>query len=104
MVEGLPLTYGRIVEYYYNYGLALMELGYCSEAVDIAQSILQSINEDEIATYNANFILDRCYQKINDLQLLKLSEPTMIPTWTPRPSPTPTPQATLEPTQTILPE
>ena len=28
-VEGFRLTYGRIVEYYYNYGLALMELGYC---------------------------------------------------------------------------
>ncbi len=102
-VEGLPLSYGRIVEYYYNYGLALMELGYCGEAVDIAQSILQSINEDEIAIYNANFILDRCYQKMNDLQLLKLPTPTMIPTWTPQPSPTPTPMPTVEPTPTILP-
>lgn len=105
-VEGLPLTYGRIVEYYYNFGLALMELGYCSgqgEAVDIAQSILQSISDDEIATYNANYIIDRCYQKINDLQLLKLPEPTMIPTWTPQPSPTPTPAPTIEPTATIFP-
>ncbi|MCD6356595.1 MAG: hypothetical protein J7L66_04835, partial [Anaerolineaceae bacterium] len=102
-VEGLPLSYGRIVEYYYNYGLALMELGYCGEAVDIAQSILQSINDDEIATYNANFILDRCYQKMNDLQLHKLPTPTMIPTWTPQPSLTPTPAPTLEPTATILP-
>lgn len=102
-VEGLPLSYGRIVEYYYNYGIALMELGYCGEAVDIAQSILQSINEDEIATYNANFILDRCYQKMNDLQLLNLPEPTMIPTWTPQPSPTPTWAPTLIPTPTILP-
>ena len=102
-VEGLPLSYGRIVEYYYNYGLALMELGYCGEAVDIAQSILQSINEDEIAIYNANFILDRCYQKMNDLQILKLPTPTMIPTWTPQPSPTPTPMPTVESTPTILP-
>jgi tetratricopeptide (TPR) repeat protein len=102
-VEGLPLSYGRVVEYYYNYGLALMELGYCSEAVDIAQSIIQSINEDEIATYNANYILDLCFQKINDLQLLKLPEPTMIPTWTPQPSPTPTQAPTLIPTATLLP-
>lgn len=103
LVEGLPLSYGRIVEYYYNYGFALMELGYCSEANKIAQSILFSIGEDEDAIYNANFILDRCYQKMNDLQLLKLPTPTMIPTWTPQPSPTPTPAPTVEPTPTILP-
>ena len=103
LVKGLPLSYGRIVEYYYNYGLALAELGYCGEAVDIAQSILQSINEDTIAIYNANFILDRCYQKMNDLQLHKLPTPTMIPTWTPQPSPTPTLAPTVEPTATILP-
>jgi tetratricopeptide (TPR) repeat protein len=103
LVKGLPLSYGRIVEYYYNYGLALMELGYCGEAVDIAQSILQSINEDAIATYNANYILDSCYQKMNDLQLHKLPTPTMIPTWTPQPSPTPTLVPTVEPTATILP-
>ena len=106
IVEGLPLAAGRVVEYYYNYGLALMELGYCGgdgQANDLAQSILQSINDDEIATYNANFILERCNQKINDLQLLNLPAPTMIPTWTPRPSATPTPAPTIEPTQTLLP-
>ena len=106
IVEGLPLSAGRVVEYYYNYGLALMELGYCGgdgQANDLAQSILQSINDDEIATYNANFILERCNQKINDLQLLNLPAPTMIPTWTPRPSSTPTPAPTIQPTQTLLP-
>ena len=103
LVEGLPLANGRIVEYYYNYGIALMELGYCGEAVDIAQSILQSINEDEIAIYNANFILDRCYQKMNDLQLQKLPTPTMIPTWTPQPTATATPAPTAVPTATLLP-
>jgi tetratricopeptide (TPR) repeat protein len=102
-VKGLPLAYGRVVEYYYNYGLALMELGYCGDATDIAQSIIQSINNDEIATYNANFILDKCYQKINDLQLLKLPTPTFIPTWTPRPSPTPTRGPTIEPSATPIP-
>lgn len=102
-VKGLPLAYGRVVEYYYNYGLALMELGYCGEAKDIAQSIIQSIENDEIATYNANYILERCYQKINDLQLLKLPTPTFLPTWTPRPSPTPTRQPASEPSSTPIP-
>ena len=99
-VEGLPLAYGRVVEYYYNYGLALMELSYCSEAVNIAQAILQSMQNDEIAVYNANVILDRCYKILNDFQLSKLPTPTMIPTWTPQPSPTPQPSATPEPTKT----
>ncbi|MCJ7519175.1 MAG: tetratricopeptide repeat protein [Anaerolineaceae bacterium] len=102
-VKGLPLAYGNVVQYYSTYGLALMELGYCGEATDIAQSIIQSIENDEIATYNANYILDRCYQKINDLQLLKLPTPTFLPTWTPRPSPTPTRQPTLEPSSTPIP-
>ena len=102
VVEGLPLSStGRIVEYYYNYGLAMMDLGYCSDAVDIAQSILQSINNDEIATYNANEIINTCYQKMNDLQLLKLPTPTMIPTWTPQPTSTPTLEPTVEPTATV---
>jgi tetratricopeptide (TPR) repeat protein len=102
-VKGLPLSYGRVVEYYYNYGLALMELGYCGEATDIAQSIIQSIENDEIATYNANEILNRCYQKINDLQLLKLPTPTFLPTWTPKPSATPTRLPTPEPLSTPIP-
>jgi len=99
VVKGLPLSYtNRVPEFYYNYGFALEELGYCSEAVDIAQGILQSISNDEIAVNNANVILERCYQKMNDLQMLKLPTPTMLPTWTPRPSPTPTPWTTVEPT------
>jgi tetratricopeptide (TPR) repeat protein len=106
VVEGLPLAPGRVVEYYYNYGLTLMDLGYCGgegQANEIAQSILQSINNDQIATDNANFILERCNEKLNDMQLLKLPAPTMIPTWTPRPSATPTPAATVEPTPSLLP-
>jgi hypothetical protein len=75
-------------------------LGYCSDAVDIAQSILQSINNDDVATYNANYIIQNCYQKMNDLQMLKLPTPTMIPTWTPQPSATPTSEPTLEITAT----
>ncbi len=100
VVDGLPLAPGRIVEYYYNYGLALMELGYCSDAIDIGQSILQSVNDDEIATYNANYIIENCYQKMNELQLLKLPTPTMIPTWTPQPTATPTLEPTLQVTPT----
>ena len=102
-VDGIPLNYGRPVEFFYNYGLSLADLGYCSEAVDIAQSIIQVMQEDELAIANADVIINDCYQKMNDLQLLKLPTPTFLPTWTPRPSPTPTRQPTSEPSSTPIP-
>jgi len=103
VVQGLPLSYAnRVPEFYYNYGFALEELSYCGEAVNIAQAIIQSIGNDDIAVNNANVILDRCYKKMNDLQMLRLPTPTMLPTWTPRPSPTPTPMTTPEPTAPVL--
>jgi tetratricopeptide (TPR) repeat protein len=102
VVQGLPLSYAnRVPEFYYNYGFALEELSYCREAVDIAQAILQSIGNDDIAVNNASVILDRCYKKMNDLQMLKLPAPTMLPTWTPRPSATPTPMTTAEPAASV---
>lgn len=101
VVEGLPLSNTtRIIEYYTAYGLALMDLGYCSEAKNIAQSLLQSITNDDITSWNANTIIETCNQKLNDAQLLKLATPTMIPTWTPQPTPTPTQEPTLEVTPT----
>jgi len=102
-VEGIPVDYGRPVEYYYNYGLSLADLGYCSEAIDIAQLLLQTMDDDEYAVINAEVILEDCYQQLNDLQLSKLPEPTMIPTWTPRPSPTPTLMPSPEPSVTPIP-
>jgi len=61
------------------------------------------MQDDLTAISNANVILDTCYEKMNDRQLLKLPTPTMIPTWTPRPSPTPTRQPTPEPSATPIP-
>jgi len=99
IVEGLPLSYD-VVDFYYIYGMSLMELGYCDKAVPIAQAIIQSMQDDETAVYNAEYILDRCYKKMNDQQLLKLPTATMIPTWTLQPTSTPTslPYPTVTPT------
>lgn len=104
VVEGIPLSYaGRVAEFYSRYGLTLDYLGYCGEAVDLAQSLLQTLPNDEFTGINAQIIIRECYDKINERQLLKLPEPTMIPTWTPQPSPTPTPQPTQAPTPTPIP-
>jgi tetratricopeptide (TPR) repeat protein len=101
VVEGLPLSNNQnVIEYYTAYGLALMDMGYCNEANDIAQSLLQSITNDEITSWNANTILTTCNEKLNDAQLLKLPTPTMIPTWTPQPTATPTQEPTPEVTPT----
>ena len=104
-VKGIPISYeGRVAEFYYNYGLTLMDLGYCSEAVDIAQTLIQTVPNDEIAVYNSEaVIIEQCYQKINDLQMLKLPTPTMLPTWTPRPTSTPTMEPTVIPSATAMP-
>ncbi len=60
VVEGLPLDYGRIAEYYYLYGLALARLNNCNEAIQISQALLQSVSEDETAVYNANEMINIC--------------------------------------------
>lgn len=52
-VEGLPLNYGTIAEYYAIYGLALAKLDRCNEAVPIFQAILRGVPDDEINVYNA---------------------------------------------------
>jgi tetratricopeptide (TPR) repeat protein len=91
VVEGLPLS-TDVVTFYSAYGLALMQLGYCeNNAVPIAQAIIQTMADDADAVWNAEYILEQCYQKMNNAQLLKLPTATMIPTWTPQPTATPTP-------------
>lgn len=60
VVEGLSLDYGRVVEYYYLYGLALAKTGECNEAVQISQLLLQGAKDDEIAVYNANAMVEIC--------------------------------------------
>jgi len=59
-VEGIPLDYGRIAEFYYLYGLALAKSGECNEAVQIAQLMLQGVRDDETSVYNANAMVTIC--------------------------------------------
>lgn len=59
-VEGLPLDYGRIAEYYFSYGLALAETDDCGEALQIAQLLQQSVGADDIAMFNAQEMINIC--------------------------------------------
>lgn len=61
IITPLALTNSiRITEYYYSYGLVLMNLNRCAEAVPIFYTILNTVPNNEIAVYNANFGLEKC--------------------------------------------
>jgi len=91
VVEGLPLDYSMsVMEYYSRYGLALARLNRCSDAVQVAQAMLQTVPDDETAVYNAEEIIRIC-------QEFQENPPTPTPTLevedeettvTPAPSPT----------------
>jgi hypothetical protein len=48
------------MEFYYTYGLALARLNQCGEAVQIAQTILQTVMDDETSVYNAHEMINIC--------------------------------------------
>lgn len=87
VVSGIALAYQRsVVELYSRYGLALARVNRCSEAVAVAEAMLQTIADDADGVYNANEVLKICEEN-------RLNPPTA----TPRPTPTlitgPTPTA-----------
>lgn len=62
-VEGIPLDApgdGRVIEFYYTYGLALAKQADCEEAVRIFDALLRAVPEDEIAVFNAQEGLFLC--------------------------------------------
>jgi len=63
-VEGLPLDYGRVEEYYWYYGFALAKSNRCNEAVPIFQALLMGVPDDDIAIYNANAGIDLCRESL----------------------------------------
>jgi tetratricopeptide (TPR) repeat protein len=65
VVEGLPLDYGRIAEYYSAFGLALAKTQQCGEALQISQLIQQGVANDEISLYNAEEIINICQESMS---------------------------------------
>jgi tetratricopeptide (TPR) repeat protein len=61
VVEGLPLSPGRVANDYYSiYALSLTQLDRCSEAIPVMQLILTQIADDQVAYYNASQGMDYC--------------------------------------------
>jgi tetratricopeptide (TPR) repeat protein len=73
VIEGLPLDYGRVEEYYWYYGFALARTDRCAEAVPIFQNLLVGVPNDDIAVYNATEGLAMCQE---NLQTPQVSTPT----------------------------
>jgi tetratricopeptide (TPR) repeat protein len=78
-VEGLPLDYGRVEEYYWYLGFAYMRTGRCDEAVPIFRALLTGVPGDEIAVYNANQGLAACQAGIETPQVTPTPEETESP-------------------------
>jgi tetratricopeptide (TPR) repeat protein len=65
-VEGLPMDYGRIAQYYYTYGLALAREGQCNEALQISQAVITGLRNDDIAVYNAEEMVNICERLVRE--------------------------------------
>jgi tetratricopeptide (TPR) repeat protein len=63
VVEGLLLDYSMsVMEYYSRYGLALAKVNDCTEAVQVAQAMLQTVPDDETAVFNAQEMIRICQE------------------------------------------
>ncbi len=63
VVEGIPLDYSNtVMEYYSRYGLALARVNRCSEAVQVAQAMLQTVSDNETAVFNAEEMIRICQE------------------------------------------
>ena len=90
-IKALPLVPNniRIAEYYFTYGLALARTNKCSQALEIARSIFESIPADELAVENANAIISRCEQNLEQTPIPLPNSPEPVPVSTETPTPTP---------------
>jgi len=82
-VEGLPLAYGRVAEFYWYYGFALARTNQCDDAVPVFQALLSNLQNDEIAIFNANAGLELCQQSLEnppETQEVNTEEAEVTPT------------------------
>jgi tetratricopeptide (TPR) repeat protein len=64
-VAPIKLDYDiRTIEFYSRYGLALAQINDCTEAIRVAQAILEGLKDDETAVYNANEMIRICKENI----------------------------------------
>ena len=81
-VEGLPLDYTTVPQYYWFYGFALAKSNRCAEAVPVFQALLSGVPDYELAVENAQAGISLCQDS--------LDEPIEEPEPTEESEPTPT--------------
>jgi len=62
VVEGLPLDYSTVSQYYWFYGFALAKSNRCTEAVPVFQALLTGVPDYDLAVENAQAGIDLCQQ------------------------------------------
>lgn len=70
----------RIAEYYFTYGLVLVRLNRCGEALPIFQKLLTVAQNDEIALYNANEGIRLCTEAASLTPTPEAGSPEATPT------------------------
>ncbi|MGB9672517.1 MAG: tetratricopeptide repeat protein [Anaerolineales bacterium] len=91
VVQGIPLAYGTVEQYYWFYGFALAKTNQCDEAVKVFEALLNGVPEDQLAVDNANAGLELC------LEMVSTQTPSAGGTPIPAGTATPQPEFTLTP-------
>jgi tetratricopeptide (TPR) repeat protein len=87
----------RIAEYYFTYGLVLVKLNECGQALPIFQKLLSVVPTDEIAVFNANEGIRLCSEAAAVTPSPESGTPAPKGSGTPGKSPTVTPTVTPTP-------
>ncbi len=65
IVQGIPLAYGTVEQYYWFYGFALAKTNHCDEAVKVFEALLNGVPDDQLAVDNANAGLELCLEMVS---------------------------------------
>ncbi|MGW8249474.1 MAG: tetratricopeptide repeat protein, partial [Anaerolineales bacterium] len=63
-VEGLPLDYSTVAQYYWFFGFALAKSNRCTEAVPVFQALLNGVPDYELAVENAQAGIQLCQESL----------------------------------------
>ena len=85
-VEGIPLDKSvTSISYYSRFGLALAKAGQCGEALQVSQQLAEAAPDDEIATGNAQVMIDICTELAENPDPQDTETPDSEQTETPEP-------------------
>ena len=78
-VQGLPLDYSTVAQYYWFYGFALAKSNRCTEAVPIFQALIIGVPDYELAVENAQAGIALCQEMLGTPSPTQEAESTPAP-------------------------